>query len=267
MAKSCLKILYAYDKVACFQINTEVFYVNLRYGYPELFDSQLKPVVVPNADYWFQHRTRQTVSYKNFIDLLAAYKAGAESKADLAKIGIHVAKSVSHKLVKTTFMRQLVTELWIESLSEREVIKLVSKIIDDFESFSKQYNESALAKVLSRLWFYCDKHALEVKEPFEKVIIRYLGERPQDPDYLLNGKAITELEQLIISDINNQLLNLNVPEHILENISKISGEEVKYSHRPLRDNHSPEERRAILDRLIKRRKEENKNKRDANRSD
>jgi len=217
-------IRYVENDVTVFEVNGELFYFRDNPNMPEMFDSQLKKMVVPNFDNWIQAQTSQKYSLHSLRDMSVAFRAGFDcsiSDNDARKLVINTIiatkRSIFHTDLATGYSRAYFIEL-IDLPKVEEVH--VKSIVVNFEKLVKKCGRDRLYNYLCRFWQVCNYNLPNVAAVFENFIKR-LGLQPSSPHYPETPDLDNELEERVGQMVFKGVSLCHVTDEIISNARRI----------------------------------------------
>lgn len=225
-------IKYVERETVAFQINNELFYLRQGPGIPQIFNSNLRPQIIPNIDNWFQAKTQQRYSYRSICDMSAAFAAGLQhsyTNDDLAGISREVVNMTVKTIFQTDHAREFSRAYWIELMDPGKLMKLVSHIRSDFERFKKQHDQEELYNILCRLWQFSNFYAPSESAVFETMIRNRLMRTPQIPRYPDTSAIDDKVEKLVVGNLLGKTLNKfkGIPSELVSNVRKLQTRELR----------------------------------------
>lgn len=217
-------IRYVSGDIIVFEIKQQIFYFLDSPNLPELYDNNLKKLIVPNLDNWLQTMTQQRYSLRGLRDMSVAFTHGLR-----CGISENQAKQILENTIIETKRRLLCSPLstdyaqnfYIELLDPSKVeTKYLPSIKENFGKLLRKYGEDKLYNILCRFWQFCNYHLPNTASVFENLIHR-LGKEPITPAY----PDTNELDVALIKEVQQSVLRslslYNVPDNIVRNVNKL----------------------------------------------
>lgn len=201
-----LIIEYAYKKVVVFRIDVDLFYLKRGPNTPQIYDVDLRLMVVPNIDSWLQSKTHQRYSYRGVCDMADAFKAGLNhsyTHSDLEYICKVSSKYTIDIIFKTYIISEFSSAYWVELMNPIKIYKFIDILRTDFDKFRLKYGDDELYNILCRLWQFSNLHSLSETAVFES-LIRKIGRIPQSPKYPDTSLIDSEVEKLVTEMVVNR---------------------------------------------------------------
>lgn len=218
-----IKIIYSHKYTAAFTIGPNLYYIKTGPDFPQLYDRDLKKLIIPNVDFWLQANTHQRHSFRNLCDMIEAFGDGINhsyNSGDLSEIcGAVYDKTLSY-IFKTGYARDFAGSYWIELLDENKMKKLVLKISQEFDVFKKKY-EDRFYDYLCRIWQFYNMHIPGESVTIER-LIRKLGKTPREPIYPEVPAEKEIRDSIITKDVMSVLDKCkNVSDDVYGNVVRI----------------------------------------------
>jgi hypothetical protein len=219
-----LKIIYADGQTAAFTIASELYYIKTGPDFPELFDRNLKKLIIPNTDYWLQAQTQQRYSYRGLCDMIEAFIDGIHhsySRDDIQVVCSAVFDKTISYVFKTNYSQTFSRSYWIELLDERRAKGLVEKIKNNFDKFQAKYEPDQFYDYLCRLWQFYNFYLPGESATLERLITR-LGKIPGEPQYPMVEIEHEIKDHIITRDLTSTLDQFKgVDQEIKKNVDGI----------------------------------------------
>jgi len=210
-------IKYVYHETIAFTIGSDIFYLRQGPGIPLMFDNNLKQMVVPNIDAWFQSKTQQRYSYRGVQH--------SYTSSDMERVCRMIVRSTKDVIFKTDITRDFSTAYWVELMDPGKLQKFVDVIRQNFERFKEKYDDDGLYNILCRLWQFSNFHAPSEAPIFESLIRSKLGRLPQLPHYPKTDEADDIVKKLVIDLIIGRSLTefKDISNELVKNVRIIHG--------------------------------------------
>lgn len=217
-------IKYVSGYITVFEVENEIYYFKDSPNLPELYNSSLKRLIIPNLDNWLQNKTQQRHSLRGLRDMSAAFLMGLRcgiSEDQAIQIIENTILETKRNLILTPISSEYSQQFYIELLDPSQVeTKYLPSIKDNFDRLLQNYGKEKLFGILCRFWQYCNFHLPNTAPVFEN-LIRRLGKEPASPQYpnteVLDVKLIREVEKSVLRSVSLY----NVADHIINNIKKL----------------------------------------------
>jgi len=196
-----LTIKYVYKETIAFIIGSDLFYLRLGPGLPQMFDGNIKLMVVPNIDTWLQLKTQQRNSYRGLCDMAASFSFGlqhAYTGKDMEHICKLVVRSTRDSIFKTNIAREFSAAYWVELMDPGKILKFLNILRNNFNRFKAKYSDDELYNILCRLWQFSNLYAKSEAPVFETLIRTKMLRSPCLPRYPDTTEVDQEVEKLVI---------------------------------------------------------------------
>jgi hypothetical protein len=229
-------IKYVHLDTIVFSIGVDLFYLKQGPGIPQVFDVNLKPLIIPNIDAWFQSKTQQRYSYRGVSDMAEAFAAGLRhtyTSKDLEYFCRLVVRSTKDAIFKTDIVRDFSAAYWVELMDPYKITKLIEILRCDFDKFRLKYNDEELYNILCRLWQFSNLHAPSEAAIFEALIRSKMSRTPQLPQYPDTREADIEVERLVVGVVVGETLTKHkgIPDELVDNARTIQARGLQRSNR------------------------------------
>lgn len=209
-----------------FNIDLDLWFMQID-PIPRIYDSDLKPQIVPNFDSWFQARTHQRYSFQAFKDVVDAFRLGLSKSYSTRDFQDLVARTtVATKTALMERMGEYGRYYWIEVLDPVQLETVwVGKIRAKFDELRKKLGNDKFHNYLCRLMKFATKHRPGLVTVFEKFIQR-LGRNPaEQPKFPQTDDLDAELCRVVMAAVLNRHLATyrGVPEHVQERLEVLNG--------------------------------------------
>lgn len=221
-----LTIKYVYKEAVAFTIGAGLFYLRQGPGIPQMFDRNIKPMIVPNIDAWLQSKTQQRYSYRGLCDMATSFAGGLRhiyTTEDMEHICKLVVRSTRDAIFKTDMARDFSTAYWIELMDPGKIQKFIDILRNDFEKFQSKYTDNELYNILCRLWQFCNLHAPSETAVFEALMRSKMSRTPRLPRYPNTVEADREVEKLVIGVVIGKTLTefKGISDELINNVRTI----------------------------------------------
>lgn len=219
-----LEIKYAYNETVAFTIHSVLYYLKIGPDLPELYDQDLKKLIIPNIDHWIQAQTQQRYTYRGLKDMMEAFVDGLRhgyDRDDMEKVCNKVFDDTIKNIFRTKHARDYALAYWIELLDQKRVQKMIGEVRNGFDEYRSRLGDNKLYSYLCRLWQFCHFNDPSDSEVVEKLISR-LGKKPQGPTYP-EPDVQRAIRKYVVSEsvIQHISPHKDVSREVMENVNDI----------------------------------------------
>ncbi len=198
-----LQIIYATQDVAGFIVDNELYFLKFGPNIPELFNSSMARLTIPNMDSWIQAKTHQRYSYLSLRDAATAFYQGLSSAYttdDINNICGVVVRHTLDKVLKCGLIYEYILVYWIEAMGSNELEECLRKISSNFHMIRTTIGDDKLYNNLCRIHKMCKKYQPHSADVCEK-LIRRLGRESYEPIY----PATADVDQQVLSCVKEAM--------------------------------------------------------------
>lgn len=219
-----LQLLYVQGRTAAFTVYGELYYLKTGPDLPQLYDSNLKKMIIGNMDHWFQAQTHQRYSYSGMKDMMDAYAAGLSrsyTSNDIPALVEKIYAVTRDVMLKTEFVRDYATAYWVELLDPKKLARLTSEITESFDELRGKWGEERLYSYLCRLRSYCSIHVPGEVPVYDRMLGRLgrgVGE-PQYPQHKFELEAVKQIANRVVD--HRMALYKDIPDEIVSTVRQL----------------------------------------------
>jgi hypothetical protein len=222
-------IRYVEGTVTVFEVNGELFYFNDNSNMPEMFDSQLKKMTVPNFDNWIQAKTDQRYSLRGLRDMSVAFRAGFDcsiSDADAHSLVIGTVAETKRLIFHTDLATGYGRAYFIELMDPPKIEEVhVKSIVANFDKLLKACGRGKLYNYLCRFWQICNYSLPNASAVFEGFIAR-LKLQPSSPQYPKTSDLDNELTERVSRIVFKDVSLCHVTDEVISNARRIQSKRI-----------------------------------------
>jgi hypothetical protein len=180
-----LDIKYVNGGAVAFTLNGELYYLKTGPDLPQLFDSNLRRLHIPNMDNWLQAQSQQRYSYRGLQDMMKAFAAGLKHSyvgRDFIAVCRHIFDTCRDAILKSAHTPYFARTYRLELLEPKAIRALIKKLSNEFSDYRQNLGEERFFNYLCRIWQVCQLRDETSIVVVEKLIGR-LERVPQEPVY------------------------------------------------------------------------------------
>lgn len=219
-------VFHAIDNgLVAFNIDLDLYFIKLE-PVPKIYDENLKPQLIPNFDSWFQAKTHQRYSFRQFCDMIAAFQTGLEksySLGDLKEIVVESMKATKFALFE--HMGEYGKRFWVEILDPNNLESgVIVKIRDNFDKLRQSMGDDKFYNLLCRLRKLAETNRPGLAVVFER-LIRRMGKEPNNPKYPNSDDLDVEIAKTVLRVVldKNKPMHKGISPHIQERLDVMNG--------------------------------------------
>lgn len=220
-----LEIIWAFDRIIYFKIDSEFYYLYDQSGIWHILDADYKQLNIPNIDNWIESKTHKRYSLRTLQDMGKAFYSGVKTAYDIDEIRAlcqKVSLYTIRKIMRSDFVYRYSLQYWIETLEQEDVEKYLKLLRDNFEAIKSKVGELKLYNELCRIFKICQIRQLYGSD-ICLALINKLGKMVADPKYpntdTMDKDIIEEVVGLVFQMLSSQ--RKNMPDSVLDIIEGI----------------------------------------------
>lgn len=195
------EIIFSDDKVAAVRIAGDLYLIRLDPLLPEVFDKDLKKLIVPDIETWLSYHTMLQVSYKSLISQCLAFHKGFTSsrynrnRSDSIR---DIVKSTIINIFRTELASKYVIDYWIECTPKARISsKIISPIMKKTEYLIDKLGIRTFEDYANRIRKIAEENAdLNIVDK----MFKRLNLQTREPSYPNTDK----LDSIVISNVLEQ---------------------------------------------------------------
>lgn len=201
-----LEIRHVKSRTVAFTIYDQLYYLKTGPDLPELYDSKMNRMMMPNVDSWLQAQTHQRYSLRGLKDMMNAFSQGVGqgfSSVDIEEIIKEAFDDIERMIFRTEYSRYYSIAYRLEMMDPKHMERLINQIRMNFDDYLAKFGDDRLYNYLCRVLKFCNNHMLDESSTVERLISR-LGRKSDEPKFPVVEKS-DEIKNKVLKKILNRL--------------------------------------------------------------